>query len=58
MDLVVLARYMQVFYDDLSRKLTGRAINIHHPFLPSFKGAKPYHHAWEHGVKTVGATSH
>lgn len=57
-DLVVLARYMQVLSDDLSRKLTGRAINIHHSFLPSFKGAKPYHQAFERGVKTVGATAH
>ncbi|QIM18216.1 formyltetrahydrofolate deformylase [Leucobacter coleopterorum] len=57
-DLVVLARYMQILSDDLSRELTGRAINIHHSFLPSFKGAKPYHQAWERGVKTVGATAH
>lgn len=57
-DLVVLARYMQVLSDDLARELTGRAINIHHSFLPSFKGAKPYHQAWERGVKTVGATAH
>lgn len=57
-DLVVLARYMQVLSDDLTRKLTGRAINIHHSFLPSFKGAKPYHQAFERGVKTVGATAH
>ncbi|MDN5735644.1 MAG: formyltetrahydrofolate deformylase [Brevibacterium aurantiacum] len=57
-DLVVLARYMQVLSDDLARELTGKAINIHHSFLPSFKGAKPYHQAWERGVKTVGATAH
>ena len=57
-DLVVLARYMQILSDDLSRRLTGRAINIHHSFLPSFKGAKPYHQAYERGVKTVGATAH
>lgn len=57
-DLVVLARYMQILSDHLSRELTGRAINIHHSFLPSFKGAKPYHQAWERGVKTVGATAH
>ena len=57
-DLVVLARYMQVLSDDLCRKLEGRVINIHHSFLPSFKGAKPYHQAYERGVKTVGATAH
>jgi len=57
-ELVVLARYMQVLSDDLTRKLDGRAINIHHSFLPSFKGAKPYHQAYERGVKTVGATAH
>ncbi|ALG30409.1 MULTISPECIES: formyltetrahydrofolate deformylase [Glutamicibacter] len=57
-DLVVLARYMQILSDDLTRKLSGRAINIHHSFLPSFKGAKPYHQAFERGVKTVGATAH
>jgi len=57
-DLVVLARYMQVLSDDLCRKLTGRAINIHHSFLPSFKGAKPYHQAYDRGVKLVGATAH
>ncbi|GAA2157077.1 formyltetrahydrofolate deformylase [Humibacillus xanthopallidus] len=57
-ELVVLARYMQILSDDLTRQLTGRAINIHHSFLPSFKGAKPYHQAWERGVKTVGATAH
>ena len=57
-ELVVLARYMQVFSDDLSAKLTGKTINIHHSFLPSFKGAKPYHQAYDRGVKTVGATAH
>ncbi|WP_313810448.1 formyltetrahydrofolate deformylase [Glutamicibacter sp.] len=57
-ELVVLARYMQVLSDQLSRELTGKTINIHHSFLPSFKGAKPYHQAWERGVKTVGATAH
>ena len=57
-DLVVLARYMQILSDGLAAQLTGRAINIHHSFLPSFKGAKPYHQAWERGVKTVGATAH
>ncbi len=57
-ELVVLARYMQILSDELVAELTGRAINIHHSFLPSFKGAKPYHQAWERGVKTVGATAH
>lgn len=57
-DLVVLARYMQILSDELTHELTGRAINIHHSFLPSFKGAKPYHQAYERGVKTVGATAH
>ena len=57
-DLVVLARYMQVLSDGLCRKLSGRAINIHHSFLPSFKGAKPYHQAFDRGVKLVGATAH
>ncbi|WP_211882945.1 formyltetrahydrofolate deformylase [Pseudarthrobacter albicanus] len=57
-ELVVLARYMQVLSDHLTRKLDGRAINIHHSFLPSFKGAKPYHQAYARGVKTVGATAH
>ncbi|MBD8045326.1 formyltetrahydrofolate deformylase [Arthrobacter sp. Sa2BUA2] len=57
-ELVVLARYMQVFSDDLTRRLDGRAINIHHSFLPSFKGARPYHQAHVRGVKTVGATAH
>ena len=57
-DLVVLARYMQILSDDLCRHLSGRAINIHHSFLPSFKGAKPYHQAHERGVKLIGATAH
>ena len=57
-ELVVLARYMQVLSDELTRRLDGRAINIHHSFLPSFKGAKPYHQAYARGVKTVGATAH
>jgi formyltetrahydrofolate deformylase len=57
-DLVVLARYMQVLSDGLCRELHGRAINIHHSFLPGFKGAKPYHQAYARGVKTVGATAH
>jgi formyltetrahydrofolate deformylase len=56
--LVVLARYMQVLSDDLCAELSGRAINIHHSFLPSFKGAKPYHQAFDRGVKLVGATAH
>ncbi len=56
--LVVLARYMQVLSDDTCRALAGRAINIHHSFLPSFKGAKPYHQAFDRGVKLVGATAH
>jgi formyltetrahydrofolate deformylase len=57
-DVVVLARYMQVLSDDLCRTLQGRAINIHHSFLPGFKGAKPYHQAYDRGVKLVGATAH
>ena len=57
-DLVVLARYMQILSDDLCKQLDGRAINIHHSFLPSFKGAKPYVQAHERGVKLVGATAH
>jgi formyltetrahydrofolate deformylase len=56
--VVVLARYMQILSDGLCRRLSGRAINIHHSFLPSFKGAKPYHAAFERGVKLVGATAH
>ena len=57
-DLVVLARYMQVLSPELCRKLAGRAINIHHSFLPSFRGAKPYHQAYARGVKLIGATAH
>jgi formyltetrahydrofolate deformylase len=57
-DLVVLARYMQVFSDGLCQQLRGRAINIHHSFLPGFKGAKPYHQAHARGVKLTGATAH
>ncbi|CAL9475973.1 formyltetrahydrofolate deformylase [Streptomyces pilosus] len=57
-ELVVLARYMQVLSDDLCKQLSGRIINIHHSFLPSFKGAKPYHQAHLRGVKLIGATAH
>lgn len=57
-DMVVLARYMQILSPELSAFLRGRAINIHHSFLPSFKGAKPYHQAYERGVKLIGATAH
>jgi formyltetrahydrofolate deformylase len=57
-ELVVLARYMQVLSGDLCAKLSGRAINIHHSFLPSFKGAKPYQQAHDRGVKLIGATAH
>jgi formyltetrahydrofolate deformylase len=57
-ELVVLARYMQILSDDLCRELEGQVINIHHSFLPSFKGAKPYHQAHDRGVKLIGATSH
>ena len=57
-DLVVLARYMQVFSSDLCNKLKGKIINIHHSFLPSFKGARPYHQAYIKGVKIIGATAH
>jgi formyltetrahydrofolate deformylase len=57
-ELVVLARYMQVISDELSKKLHGHIINIHHSFLPSFKGAKPYHQAHARGVKMIGATGH
>jgi len=57
-DLVVLARYMQILTPDLCSYLEGRAINIHHSFLPSFKGAKPYHQAHDRGVKLIGATAH
>ncbi|MGW1495318.1 formyltetrahydrofolate deformylase [Streptomyces sp. NPDC002402] len=57
-ELVVLARYMQVLSDELCKQLSGRIINIHHSFLPSFKGAKPYHQAHARGVKLIGATAH
>lgn len=57
-DLVILARYMQILSDDVCRMLHGKVINIHHSFLPSFKGAKPYHQAFERGVKIIGATAH
>ncbi len=57
-DLVVLARYMQILSDDLCKQLEGRAINIHHSMLPSFKGARPYHQAHARGVKVIGATAH
>lgn len=57
-ELVVLARYMQVLSRELCQELSGRAINIHHSFLPSFKGAKPYHQAYSRGVKLIGATAH
>jgi formyltetrahydrofolate deformylase len=55
---VVLARYMQILSDEMSAKLAGRCINIHHSFLPGFKGARPYHQAHERGVKLIGATAH
>jgi formyltetrahydrofolate deformylase len=57
-ELVVLARYMQILSTDMTKALSGRCINIHHSFLPSFKGAKPYHQAHERGVKIIGATAH
>src|SRR5690606_11090802 len=57
-DLVVLARYMQILSQDMCEALNGRAINIHHSFLPSFKGARPYHQAHARGVKIIGATAH
>lgn len=57
-DLVVLARYMQILSDEMAAFLSGRCINIHHSFLPGFKGAKPYHQAYERGVKMIGATAH
>lgn len=57
-DAMILARYMQILTPELSHKLEGRAINIHHSFLPSFKGAKPYHQAYDRGVKIIGATAH
>ncbi len=55
---MVLARYMRILTPELCAKLPGRIINIHHGFLPSFKGARPYHQAYEHGVKLIGATAH
>lgn len=57
-ELVVMARYMQILSDDFCTRHAGRVINIHHSFLPGFKGAKPYHQAWERGVKIIGATAH
>ncbi|HEY2683297.1 MAG TPA: formyltetrahydrofolate deformylase [Steroidobacteraceae bacterium] len=57
-EIVVLARYMQILSEELTRKLAGRVINIHHSFLPGFKGAKPYHQAHSRGVKLIGATAH
>ena len=57
-DLIVLARYMQILSDQLTSKWSGKCINIHHSFLPSFKGAKPYHQAFNKGVKIIGATAH
>ena len=57
-DMVILARYMQILSDNLSSKLSGKCINVHHSFLPSFKGAKPYHQAHARGIKLIGATAH
>ncbi|MDA8903557.1 formyltetrahydrofolate deformylase, partial [Porticoccaceae bacterium] len=57
-ELVVLARYMQILSNNLTQQLSGRCINIHHSFLPGFKGAKPYHQAFDRGVKVIGATAH
>ena len=57
-ELIVLARYMQILSDSFCRDYSGQVINIHHSFLPSFKGAKPYHRAYERGVKLIGATAH
>jgi formyltetrahydrofolate deformylase len=57
-DLLVLARYMQILSDNMCEKISGKAINIHHSFLPGFKGARPYHQAYERGVKVIGATAH
>ena len=57
-ELVVLARYMQILSNDLTEQLSGKCINIHHSFLPGFKGAKPYHQAFDRGVKVIGATAH
>ncbi|MCB1112960.1 MAG: formyltetrahydrofolate deformylase, partial [Chlamydiia bacterium] len=57
-DLVVLARYMQILTPEMTQALWGKCINIHHSFLPSFKGARPYHQAFDRGVKLIGATAH
>lgn len=57
-EIIVLARYMQILSDDFSRRLSGRCVNIHHSFLPGFKGARPYHQAHQRGVKMIGATAH
>lgn len=57
-ELLILARYMQILSDNMCKQLAGRAINIHHSFLPGFKGAKPYHQAYDRGVKLIGATAH
>ena len=57
-DLVALARYMQVLSNDMCRKLSGKAINIHHSLLPGFKGARPYYQAYDRGIKLLGATAH
>ena len=57
-ELIILARYMQILSDDFSSRHFGKIINIHHSFLPAFKGAKPYHRAWDRGVKHIGATAH
>jgi len=57
-ELIILARYMQILSDDMCRDYSGRIINIHHSFLPSFKGARPYHRAYKRGVKLIGATAH
>ena len=57
-DFLVLARYMQILSQAMCEQLEGKAMNIHHSFLPGFKGAKPYHQAYQHGVKLIGATAH
>ncbi len=57
-ELVILARYMQILSNNLCKQLAGRCINIHHSFLPGFKGARPYHQAYKRGVKLIGATAH
>ncbi|EPC9792520.1 hypothetical protein NUKP32_56660 [Klebsiella variicola] len=56
--MIVLARYMQILSDEMCQQMSGRIINIHHSFLPSFKGGNPYHQAFRRGVKLIGATSH